>query len=29
MGLDLETLRTEVEKQVGTGPDQKMVGNIP
>lgn len=29
MNLDLETVRMEVEKQVGTGPDQKMVGNIP
>ncbi len=29
MGLDLETVRLEVEKQVGTGPDQKQVGNIP
>ena len=29
MGLDLETVRMEVEKQVGTGPDQKMLGNIP
>ncbi|MBL9136569.1 MAG: ATP-dependent Clp protease ATP-binding subunit [Verrucomicrobiales bacterium] len=29
MGLDLETVRLEVEKQVGTGPDQKVVGNIP
>jgi len=29
MGLDLETVRMEVEKQTGTGPDQKMVGNIP
>ncbi len=29
MGLDLETVRIEVEKQVGTGPDQKMIGNIP
>ena len=29
MGLDLETVRMEVEKQVGTGPDQKMMGNIP
>lgn len=29
MGLDLETVRTEVEKQVGIGPDQKMIGNIP
>jgi ATP-dependent Clp protease ATP-binding subunit ClpC len=29
MGIDLETVRMEVEKQVGTGPDQKMIGNIP
>jgi len=29
MGLDLETVRMEVEKQVGTGPDQKMIGYIP
>lgn len=29
MGLDLETVRLEVEKQVGTGPDQKQAGNIP
>ncbi|MCU0787731.1 MAG: ATP-dependent Clp protease ATP-binding subunit [Verrucomicrobia bacterium] len=29
MGLDLDTVRLEVEKQVGTGPDQKMMGNIP
>jgi len=29
MGLDLDTVRLEVEKQVGTGPDQKMIGNIP
>ena len=29
MGLDLETVRLEVEKQVGAGPDQKMIGNIP
>ncbi|MBG88222.1 MAG: NDP-hexose 4-ketoreductase [Verrucomicrobiales bacterium] len=29
MGLDLETVRLEVEKQVGTGPDQKQVGSIP
>ena len=28
LGLDLETVRMEVEKQVGTGPDQKMIGNI-
>ena len=29
MGLDLESVRMEVEKQVGTGPDQKVTGNIP
>ena len=29
MGLDLDTVRLEVEKKVGTGPDQKMIGNIP
>ena len=29
MGLDLETVRTEVEKQVGVGPETKLVGNIP
>ncbi len=29
MGLDLETVRVEVEKQVGSGPETKMVGNIP
>jgi ATP-dependent Clp protease ATP-binding subunit ClpA len=29
MGLDLETVRMEVEKQIGTGPETKMVGNIP
>src|SRR6266446_4548322 len=29
LGLDLETVRMQVEKQVGTGPDQKMIGNIP
>ena len=29
MGLELETVRMEVEKQVGTGPDQKMIGQIP
>src|SRR4029077_14050927 len=28
MGLDLETVRMEVEKQVGSGPETKMVGNI-
>src|SRR5881396_2693190 len=25
LGLDLETVRLEVEKQVGTGPDQKVL----
>ena len=25
IGLDLETVRMEVEKLVGTGPDQKMI----
>jgi hypothetical protein len=29
MGLNLENVRAEIEKQVGTGPDQKMIGNIP
>lgn len=29
MGLDLETVRIEVEKQVGSGPDTKMSGSIP
>src|SRR5258707_4887329 len=29
MGLDLEPVRMEVEKQVGSGPETKMVGNIP
>ncbi|HVU27568.1 MAG TPA: ATP-dependent Clp protease ATP-binding subunit [Verrucomicrobiae bacterium] len=29
MGLDLETVRMAVEKKTGTGPDQKMIGNIP
>ncbi len=29
LGLDLETVRMEVEKQVGSGPETKMVGNIP
>ena len=29
MGLDLEAVRLEVEKQVGTGPDQKGSGFIP
>ena len=29
MGIDLDSVRIEVEKQVGSGPDQKMIGNIP
>ena len=29
MGLDLETVRMEVEKQVGSGPESKISGNIP
>src|ERR1022692_2897163 len=29
MGIDLDTVRIAVEKEVGTGPDQKMIGNIP
>jgi ATP-dependent Clp protease ATP-binding subunit ClpC len=29
MGLDLETVRLAVEKRVGTGPDQKVMGSIP
>src|SRR2546426_12252318 len=29
LGLDLETVRMEVEKQVGVGPDQQIIGNIP
>jgi len=29
LGLDLETVRLEIEKQVGTGPDQKLTGTIP
>lgn len=29
MGLDLETVRSAVEKQVGTGPEAKPSGNIP
>ncbi len=29
MGLDMETVRMEIEKQVGSGPETKMVGNIP
>ena len=29
LGLKLETLRMEIEKQVGTGPEQGTIGNIP
>src|SRR6478752_8900489 len=29
MGLDLETVRMEVEKRVGSPPETKMIGNIP
>ena len=29
MGLDLETVRLEVEKSVGVGSDMKTVGNVP
>ncbi|HEY1084584.1 MAG TPA: ATP-dependent Clp protease ATP-binding subunit, partial [Prosthecobacter sp.] len=29
LGLDLETVRLQVEQQVGSGPETKMVGNIP
>jgi len=29
MGLDLETVRAEVKKEVGIGPDRKIPGNIP
>jgi len=29
MGLDLESVRMEVEKEVGTGPDQQSSTNIP
>ncbi|HBR95648.1 MAG TPA: NDP-hexose 4-ketoreductase, partial [Opitutae bacterium] len=29
MGLDLQTVRSAVEKQVGTGPESKPSGNIP
>ena len=29
MNLDLENVRMEVEKHVGSGQEQKMVGNIP
>ena len=29
LGVDLETLRMEVEKAVGTGPETKTIGTIP
>jgi len=29
LGLDLENVRAEVEKQVGRGPEQPKIGNIP
>ncbi|MEM1156950.1 MAG: Clp protease N-terminal domain-containing protein [Verrucomicrobiota bacterium] len=29
MGPDLETIRLEIEKHVGSGPDTKLSGNIP
>ena len=29
LGLDLETVRMQVEQQVGSGPETKMVGTIP
>src|SRR6267142_2274276 len=29
LGLDLENVRKEVEKQVGRAPEQKVIGNIP
>src|ERR1700737_591041 len=29
MGLDLETVRMEVEKHVGSHPKTKMIGNMP
>ncbi|HUL54080.1 MAG TPA: Clp protease N-terminal domain-containing protein, partial [Opitutaceae bacterium] len=29
MGLDLETVRAAVEKQVGTGTETKATGSIP
>jgi ATP-dependent Clp protease ATP-binding subunit ClpC len=28
-GIDLETARRETEKQVGRGPEQMVIGNIP
>ncbi|MBM3891177.1 MAG: ATP-dependent Clp protease ATP-binding subunit, partial [Verrucomicrobia bacterium] len=29
MGLDLETVRMEVERQVGSGPETKTIGGVP
>src|SRR5439155_11178200 len=29
LGLDLEAVRVEVKKQIGIGPDQKIIGNVP
>jgi ATP-dependent Clp protease ATP-binding subunit ClpC len=29
MGIDLETVRMEVEKAVGVGPETKTIGNVP
>jgi ATP-dependent Clp protease ATP-binding subunit ClpC len=29
LGVDMESVRMQVEQQVGSGPDTKMVGNIP
>ena len=29
LGVDLDSVRMQVEQQVGSGPDTKMVGNIP
>src|SRR5438094_7985736 len=29
MSTDIETVRMELEKQVGSGPETKMVGNVP
>lgn len=29
MGLDIDSVRSGVERQVGTGPDQNQIGNIP
>jgi ATP-dependent Clp protease ATP-binding subunit ClpC len=29
LGLDLENLKIEIEKRVGTGTDQKLIGNLP